>query len=162
MKQYKFFVILGFDINNNKLILYLFALIKHENKENFEAIFNYLKLKYEFIPKYVNTDYQKGQLKAIAKVFPNANIILCWFHDLKNIKAKIPFLNSKNNTEKKISKDILSNIKLMFFIPEKYIEKFFQAIKAKYYSNSYKEFYAYLNKYIYKKIDGKKFVWNYN
>ena len=91
LKQYKFFVILGFDINNNKLILYLFALIRHENKENFEAIFNYLKLKYEFIPKYVNTDYQKGQLEAIAKVFPNANIILCWFHALKNIKPKTFF-----------------------------------------------------------------------
>ena len=162
LKKYKFFVIIGFDNNNNKLILYLFALIRHENIENFETIFKYLKIKYEFIPKYVYTDYQKGQIKAIAKVFPNANIILCWFHALKNIKAKLPFLNSKNTIEKKVSKDILSNIKLMFFIPEKYIEKFFQAIKAKYYSLSYKEFYAYSNKYIYKKLDGKKFLWNYN
>ena len=35
LKNYKFFVIKGFDNINNKLILYLFALIRHENKENF-------------------------------------------------------------------------------------------------------------------------------
>ena len=46
----------------------------------FENIFNYLKVKYEFMSKYVNTDYQKGQLKTIAKVFPKANIIPCWSH----------------------------------------------------------------------------------
>ena len=45
----------------------------------------------------------------------------------------------------------------MFFIPEKYIETFFEAIKAKYISHSYKEFYNYLNKYIFKKINGNKF-----
>lgn len=39
LKKYKFFVILGFDDWNNKLILYLYALINHENKQNF---FNYI------------------------------------------------------------------------------------------------------------------------
>ena len=41
LKKYKFFVIIGFDNLNNKLILYLFALIRHENKQNFQKIFNY-------------------------------------------------------------------------------------------------------------------------
>lgn len=162
LNKYKFFVIIGLYNNSNKVILYLFSLIRYENKENFETIFNYLKVKYEFMPKYVNTDYQKGQLKAIAKIFPKSSIILCWFHALENIKLKIPFLNSKNTIEKKVSKDILSNIKLMFFIREKYIENFFEAIKEKYNSHSYKEFYNYLNKYIFKKINGKNFLWNYN
>ena len=68
LKNYKFFVILGYDKLKNKLILYLFSLIKSENNETFEA--NYIKLKYEFNPKYINTDFQKGQIKAINSSFP--------------------------------------------------------------------------------------------
>ena len=55
LKNYNFFVIIGFDNINNKLILYLFVLIRHEKKENFEDIFNYLN-KYEFLPNYINCD----------------------------------------------------------------------------------------------------------
>lgn len=34
LKKYKFFVILGYDNDNDKLILYSYALIRNENKEN--------------------------------------------------------------------------------------------------------------------------------
>ena len=34
LKKYKFFVILGYDKDINKLILYSYALIRNENKEN--------------------------------------------------------------------------------------------------------------------------------
>ena len=36
LKNYKFFVILGYDSNMNKLKFYLFSLIRHENIETFE------------------------------------------------------------------------------------------------------------------------------
>ena len=42
---------------------------------------------------------------------------------------KLPFLNSKNIAEKNLAKDIISNIKLLFFIPTKYIEDFYSDIK---------------------------------
>ena len=86
LKNYKFFVILGYDSNMNKLILYLFSLIRHENIETFETIFKILKIKYEFNPNFINTDFQKGQIGAIINVFQNSTIILCWFYTLRNIK----------------------------------------------------------------------------
>ena len=162
LKRYKFFVILGYDENKNKLILYLFSLIRHENKETFETIFKILKIKYEFNPIFINTDYQKGQIGAIINVFPNSTVILCWFHALRNIKLKIPFLNSKNTTERNVSKDIIANIKLLFFIPEKYIQNFYQDIKNAYNIKSYSKFYKYMDKFINRDYKGIKYLWNFN
>ena len=90
---------------------------------------------------YWDTDFQKVQIKAILNSFPSSNIILCWFHDLKNIKKKIPFLNSKNTIEKKMSKDIIANLKSLFFIPHNLIESFYRDIKNKYNSKSYIKFF---------------------
>ena len=52
------------------------------------------------------SDYQKGQIKAIINSFGDSKLLLCWFHALKEIKSKIPFLNSKNTSEKNISKNL--------------------------------------------------------
>ena len=75
IKGYKFLVIIGYENINDKL----YALIPHENKENFEKVFNYLKIKYDFEPKYITSDYHKGQISAIISTFNNSKIILCWF-----------------------------------------------------------------------------------
>ena len=103
-----------------------------------------------------------GQIKGILSVFNDANLILCWFHALRNIKNKIPFLNSNNSNDKQISKNIIANLKLMFFIPEEDIEDFYRNIKNHYNNNSYKNFYKYMDKFIKKKINGKKYLWNYS
>ncbi len=82
-------------------------------------------------------------------------------HALINIKSKIPFLNSNNTYKKNISKNIISNLKLLFFIPEKDKEEFDNSIKRKYNSKSYLKFYNYFDKFVYKKIYGKQFLCNY-
>ena len=102
-----------------------------------------------------------GQIKAILSVYNESKLILCWFHALRNIKNKIPFLNSKNTNDKLISKNIIANFKLMFFIPEEDIEDFYKNIKS-HYNNSYHNFYRYMDKFINKKINGKKYLWNFS
>ena len=92
-----------------------------------------------------------GQIKAILSVYNESKLILCWFHALRNIKNKIPFLNSKNTNDKLISKNIIANFKLMFFIPEEDIEDFYKNIKSHYNNNSYHNFYRYMDKFIKKK-----------
>lgn len=161
LKNYKFLLILGYNNSTNKLLFYLYALIRNENIENFKKIFNYLKIKYNFEPKYITSDYHRGQIAAINSSFPDAEIILCLFHALKNIKAKIPNLNSKNIKEKLLNKDLIVNIKLMFFIPENKIDSFFDLIKSKFNDKYYDTFYKYLNKFLYKKINGKRYLWNF-
>ena len=66
-----------------------------ENVENFNKVLNYLKLKYNFNPTYITSDFQKAQIKYINIIFPKSNIILCWFHALQNIKKKFHFLIQK-------------------------------------------------------------------
>ena len=102
------------------------------------------------------------QIKAILSVYNESKLILCWFHALRNIKNKIQFLNSKNTNYKLISKNIIANFKLMFFIPEEDIEDFYKNIKSHYNNNSYHNFYRYMNKFIKKKINGKKYLWNFS
>ena len=102
------------------------------------------------------------QIKAILSVYNESKLILCWFHALRNIKNKIPFLNSKNTNDKLISKNIIANFKLMFFIPEEDIEDFYKNIKSHYNNNSYHNFYRYMDKFINKKINGKKYLWNFS
>ena len=162
LKNYKFLVIIGYNHIENKLVLYLYALIRHENIENFKKIFNYLRIKYNFEPKYVTTDYHRGQIAAINTSFPESEIILCWFHALKNIKTKIPNLNSKNINEKMISKNLIVNIKLMFFIPEDKIDSFYTSIKKNFNNKIFDSFYKYLNKFLFRKINGKFYLWNYH
>ena len=161
LKNYKFLVIIGYNHIENKLILYLYALIRHENTENFKKIFNYLKIKYNFEPKYVTSDYHRGQIAAINSSFPDSQVILCWFHALKNIKTKIPNLTSKNIKEKIVSKNLIANIKLMFFIPEDKIDGFYASIKKKFNDKCYESFYKYLNKFLFRKINGKLYLWNF-
>ena len=162
LRGYKFLVIVGYDNIKDKLNLYLFGLIKHENKENFESVLNYLKINYNFSPKNITSDFHMGQVKAILSVYNESNLILCWFHALRNIKNKIPFLNSKNSSDKIISRNIIANLKLMFFIPEEDIEDFYRNIKRHYNNNAYTNFYKYMDKFINKKINGKKYLWNYS
>ena len=133
----------------------MFALIKHENIENFSEILNILQLQYDFYQKYITSYFQEAQLKSIINVIPDDNIILRWFHALKNIKNTIPFLRSKNSYEKNISKDLINNIKLMFFIPPKYIKHFYKDIKNEFNSKHLNKFYKYLNKFLFRDIGGK-------
>ena len=48
----------------------------------------------------------------------------------------------------------------MFFILLEYIDDSYHTIKNKYNSKSYKEFYKYMDKFISKKYNGQKYIWN--
>ena len=113
-----------------------------------------------FILSILTSDFQAVQIKSIINVFPDTNIILCWFHVLKNTKNKIPFLRLKNSYEKNLSKDLIRSIKIMF-IPPNYIKEFYNDIKKEYNSKSYNKFYKYLIKFLFHEIGGKKYLWNF-
>ena len=49
----------------------------------------------------------------------------------------------------------------MFFIPTKYINDFYKDIKSEYNSKSFIKFFKYLEKFLFRDINGKKYMWNY-
>ena len=61
-----------------------------------------------------------------------------------------------------MSKNLISNLILLFFIPISDIEDFYQSIKNNYNSKSYFEFFGCVDKFIYQKINGKLYIWNFS
>ena len=57
-----------------------------------------------------------------------------------------------------MSKDLISNIKLMFFVPIKYIKNFYNDIKTEYNAKSYINFFKYIEKIFFREINGQKYV----
>ena len=61
-----------------------------------------------------------------------------------------------------ISKNLIVNIKLMFFIPEDKIDSLYTSIKKNFNNKIFDSFYKYLNKFLFRKINGKLYLWNYH
>ena len=69
-KKYKIFSLLGFDVKEKKTKLCTLALIQNENYETFGALFLHLKNTFDFSPKYITSEFNKGLIKAINRIFP--------------------------------------------------------------------------------------------
>ncbi len=104
-KKFKLLIILAFNNNLYKTLLWNISLICNENKETFISVLNYLKNRYNFILSKITIDYPLSELNAIQYIYPNIIIIPCFFHFIQNICKKIPDIKSKNKTLKSKSKD---------------------------------------------------------
>ena len=130
--KYKLLVILAFNNELFKSVIYSLSLIQNENKETFVKVLNFLKIKYSWTPNKITIDYSKAEKNAITYVFPNVEIIPCFYHFMVNINKHLKELKSKNKVLKNFAKDCLANIKLLSFIPITKFEKFYKLIKNKY------------------------------
>ena len=161
VNKYKLLIIIAFNLEEYKTTTSNISILSNENKPTFITILEHLKIRYNFYPNKLTIDYYKAEFSAIKTIFPNSIIIPCFFHFIMNISKKIPNLKSKNKSEKTFALDLLSNIKLLCFMPNNKIKNFYQLIKQKY-LNSFKEFFKYFDKYY---INSNFFtidIWNYN
>ena len=76
----KIFIILAFNKDLYKTILFNIFLIYNENKETFINIFNFLKNKCDFYPTRITIDYSMALLNAIKVSFPESKIVPYFFH----------------------------------------------------------------------------------
>ena len=67
--QYKLFLIIGFNKQENKSYLGSIVLIKNENMELFTCIFNYLKTNYNFAPISINVNCSIIEIISKIKIF---------------------------------------------------------------------------------------------
>ena len=122
--KYKIYILLEFNRDLFKTIICHISLITNENKETFIVLYNYFKNKYNFQPKKITIDYCIALISVIKICFPNSNIVQCFFYFLQNNIKKLPELRCKNNSLKKYAKDLLANIKLLFFVSLNNIDTF--------------------------------------
>ena len=159
-QNFKILIILAFDNTKYSTVLCNISLILNENKETFFSVLEYLNKRYKFEPKNITTDYSLAEIKAIKSLFPNINIIPCFFHFLQNICKKLPSLRSNNKKIKQLSRNLLANIKLLSFIPESKIKSFYSLIKKKYLAN-HNSFFKYFDKYYFNEKKFEINLWNY-
>ena len=69
-------------------------------------------------------DFCKTEIKAAKKIFDKSNIILCFFHYIQRLIKHLKEIKSKTNSIKEEAKNLLANLKLIIFLPEKEIKGF--------------------------------------
>lgn len=80
----------------------------------------------------ISIDYSRAEKNAILQLFPDIEILPCFFHFMKNVVKHLKEIRSKNKTIKKLAKDFLSNIKLLCFIPLNKFDGLYEWKKTKY------------------------------
>ena len=160
-KSLKLWLLLGFDKNEEKTLLLCLALIQNETSETIEVILNYLLQTYNFMPDNITLDFGRGVYKAFKKVYPNILFVPCFFHYIQKIVSRLPDLKSKDKNKKKLSQNLVANIKLLSFIPSGKINQFYEKLKQNYY-NHFKKFFKYHEKTYFKNKPFNDKMWNYN
>ena len=100
-------------------------------------------------------------LKSIKFCYPDAKIVLCFFHFMQNHIKKLPEIRNKNKVLKNYAKDLLANVRLICFINLNKIESFYESMKTKY-RTKFPIYFKYFDKnYINNNARFNK-IWNYN
>ena len=101
---FKLWILVGFHKGLYKTVLLCISLIKNENEETFVKIFDYLKQRFKFYPNNITMDLCKAEINGARKIFPNTNIILCFFHYMQRIVKHLKELKSVNKKVKEKQK----------------------------------------------------------
>lgn len=153
-----------FDKESKQAQICCLILSENEKCETLCEIFDYLKTKWNFSPRYISCDYSCSLIKAILKSFDNVKIVGCLFHFINAILKKLKKLKLYNYRKKDEAKKIRINIELLAFISPDDIEHFLMSMKTLFnndQSANWKLFKLYFNKTW---INGyiKTSFWNYN
>lgn len=159
--SFKLFLLIGFNIKENKSVLGSIILIKNENEETFSSIFKYLNSKYSFYPEIINYDCCIAEIKAIKKTFNDSHIIICYYHVIKRIIQHLPEIRNKNKIKKEHAKNLLNNIKILIFIKKSNIMEYYNLIENKY-KTEFPPFFKYFKKNYFQKYPLKELDWNYD
>ena len=119
--------------------------MENENKKTFVTILEYLKIKYNWVPERITIDYSRAEKNVLIYSFLNVDIIPCFFHFMENITKHFNEIRANIKTIKNLSKDSLSNIKLLCFILFNIFDGFYKLILNKF-RCKFPAFFKYFNK----------------
>ena len=106
-------------------------------------------------------DCNNAEIISIKRIFPDCQIILCFFHIIKNCVHKLPELKMKVKTKKLRVKNLFAKIKLLLFVKANNIETMFKK-KILEYKTDFLKFIKYFYKNFFMKYPLKERIWNFN
>ena len=113
-RNFKLYIISGFNLNIKRVRLVVYALIPNETERTFSILFESLKEKFAFNPKIYTSDFQKSSTKALKKIFPNVYLVKCFFHFTQCIFKHIKKLGLSKKNFIKIYKNFIQYKNAMF------------------------------------------------
>ena len=113
-RNFKLYIISGFNLNIKRVRLVVYALIPNETERTFSILFESLKEKFGFNPKIYTSDFQKSSTKALKKIFPNVYLVKCFFHFTQCIFKHIKKLGLSKKNFIKIYKNFIQYKNAMF------------------------------------------------
>ena len=72
-------MLLAFNTESYKTLLFNLSIITNENKETFFTLFEFLRNRYNWQSKLIAIDYSIPELTSILSLFPKVTIIPCFF-----------------------------------------------------------------------------------
>ena len=94
------------------------------------------------------------------KIYPNCYIIICYFHIIRRLVIHLPQIRSKNKESKELAKNLLADMKILLFLPQRDIYQFFDLIKNRYYE-IFPKFIKYFYKNFFMEFPLNRLYWNY-
>ncbi|CAF5128369.1 unnamed protein product, partial [Rotaria sp. Silwood1] len=96
----------------------------------YETLFRVVQQHVQRVPRYITIDFEKGAENAFAIVYPQSQILGCFFHFKQNIWRNISELGLKKEfLENNISRRTMKNLAALAFVPEQDVIRTFTEIK---------------------------------
>ena len=133
-RPYKLLIISGIPYEKKNPVSICFILIKFQDFETYNKIFNFLFENFKFIPQIIHSDFELAIAKAIkenkyfqGKVYHSR----CFFHFAQMIKGKMQKLKLCNKKFNKVNIEIIRNLEMLCFLKIENINKFKNIILEK-------------------------------
>ncbi|CAF1552573.1 unnamed protein product [Rotaria sp. Silwood1] len=108
----------------------VYSLLPNKNQETYEEVFTIVKQHIERKPKYITIDFEKAAENAFGVIYPQCDILGCFFHFKQCIWRNICELHLKKEfLENDISRRSMKNLAALAFIPPQNVIEEFVRIK---------------------------------
>jgi hypothetical protein len=131
---------------DGKTLPLFFSLLPNKKQESYETLFRIIKQHVQRVPCYITIDFEKGAENAFGVIYPQCQVLGCFFHFKQNIWRNISvslilsyiicsnfFLQElglkKEFLENDVYRRTMKNLAALAFVPEKDVVRIFTDTK---------------------------------
>ncbi|CAI2384620.1 unnamed protein product [Moneuplotes crassus] len=121
------------------------VLMQSETYEGYKTVLNWFNSEIGLQPRFITTDFELSLITASKEVYPNADIVPCFFHFTKALWMNAAKHGLKKRNVLSQTKQLMFSLKALAFRPPEKVYRRFELIRDNYSqkSNSFKSFLEY-------------------